>query len=72
MRPPPGGAPYLATTSGGAIRVDWPNMKDFTVVGTLSSSTQVYSGSLAMSQQRGFLIRSHLGSAGRIVTEGSF
>ncbi len=47
-------------------------MKDFTVVGTLSSSTQMYSGSLAMSQQRGFLIRSHLGSAGRMLTEGSF
>jgi len=62
----------LATTSGGAIKVDWPKMKDFTVVGTLSSSTQMYSGSLAMSQQRGFLIRSHLDSAGRRVTEGSF
>ena len=66
MRPPPGGGPYLDTISGDASRVDWPNMNDLTVVGTLSSSTQMYSGSLATSQHRGFLIRSHFGSAARI------
>src|ERR1700730_8772209 len=69
MRPPPGGVPYFATISGGASRVDWPKTNDLTVVGTLSSSTQMYSGSLATSQQRGFLIRSHFGSAALRVTE---
>src|SRR5512137_1095614 len=71
MRPPPGGGPYLDTMSGDASRVDWPNMNDLTVVGTLSSSTQMYSGSLATSQHRGFLMRSHFGSAARRLTEGS-
>ena len=71
MRPPPGGGPYLDTISGDASRVDWPNTNDLTVVGTLSSSTQMYSGSLATSQHRGFLIRSHFGSAARMATDGS-
>src|ERR1700730_10802120 len=71
MRPPPGGDPYLDTISGGASRVDWPKTNDLTVVGTLSSSTQMYSGSLATSQQRGFLIRSHFGSAGRRATDAA-
>src|SRR5262247_3144968 len=71
MRPPPGGEPYFDTISGGASRVDWPNTNDFMVVGTLSSSTQMYSGSLATSQQRGFLIRSHFGSVARRETDGS-
>ena len=61
--PAPGGAPYFATISGGAIRLDLPKIRVFMVVGTLSSSTQMYSGSLATSPKRGFLIRSHLGSA---------
>src|SRR5216683_5932873 len=71
MRPPPGGGPYLDTISGGASRVDSPNTNDLTVVGTLSSSTQMYSGSLATSQQRGLRIRSHLGSAARRAIDAS-
>src|SRR5713101_6499214 len=66
MRPPPGGAPYLATISGGAMRLDLPNTSVPMVVGILSSSTQTYSGSLGMSGNRGFLMSSHLGSAALI------
>src|SRR5262245_58098353 len=72
MRPPPGGDPYFATSSGGAIMLDLPRSRLFMVVGTLSSSTQMYSGSLGTSPNRGFLIRSHFGSLGRRVTLGSF
>src|SRR5712691_6417591 len=71
MRPPPGGAPYLATISGEAMRLDFPNTRVPIVVGILSSSTQMYSGSLAMSGKRGFLMSSHLGSAALISTLGS-
>ena len=71
IRPPPGGEPYLATTSGGAMRLDLPNTSVFIVVGILSSSTQMYSGSLGTSPKRGFLMRSHLGSADLISTLGS-
>src|SRR5262245_24594678 len=72
MRPPPGGAPYLATISGGASRLDLPRTSPFHVKGTLSSSTQMYSGSLGTSPKRGFLIRSQRGSVGRRATLGSF
>ena len=51
--------------------LDFPKIRLFMVVGTLSSSTQMYSGSLATSPKRGFLIKSHLGSLGRSVTLGS-
>src|SRR6266851_3901201 len=71
MRPPPGGAPYLDTISGGAMRLDLPNTRVPIVVGILSSSTQTYSGSLATSGKRGFLMSSHLGSAALISTLGS-
>src|SRR5712692_2332474 len=71
MRPPPGGAPYLATISGGAMRLDLPNTSVPMVVGILSSSTQTYSGSLGMSGNRGFLMSSHLGSAALISMLGS-
>jgi hypothetical protein len=71
MRPPPGGCPYFATTSGGASSVDLPNTKDFSVVGIFSSSTQTYSGSLGMSPKRGFLMRSHFDSARLSSTLGS-
>src|SRR3990172_2009765 len=72
MRPPPGGEPYFATTSGVARSEDLPSTSDLSVVGSLSSSTQMYSGSLATSPKRGFLIRSHLDSALLICTLGSF
>src|SRR5215471_10681988 len=72
MRPPPGGDPYFATSSGAAIMLDLPKTRLFMVVGTLYSSTQMYSGSLGTSPKRGFLIRSHLGSVGLRVTLGSF
>src|SRR5882672_9728833 len=71
MRPPPGGRPYLATISGEAMRLDLPNTRVPIVVGILSSSTQTYSGSLATSGKRGFLMSSHLGSAALISTLGS-
>src|ERR1700682_5314842 len=71
MRPPPGGAPYLDTISGEAMRLDLPNTRVPIVVGILSSSTQVYSGSLGTSGKRGFLMSSHLGSAALISTLGS-
>ena len=51
--------------------LDFPKIRLFIVVGTLSSSTQMYSGSLATSPKRGFLIKSHLGSLGRSATLGS-
>src|SRR5512134_898078 len=72
IRPPPGGEPYFATISGGAIRVDLPKTTRLNVTGSLSSSTQTYSGSLATSPKRGFLMSSHLGSLARIATLGSF
>ena len=72
MRPPPGGEPYFATTSGVARSEDLPKTSDLSVVGSLSSSTQMYSGSLATSPKRGFLISSHLDSALLICTLGSF
>src|SRR5262244_1001589 len=50
---------------------DWPRSSVVMVVGILSSSTQIYSGSLATSPKRGFLMSSHLGSAALISTEGS-
>src|SRR6266571_6040578 len=71
MRPPPGGEPYLATISGGAMRLLLPKTSVPMVVGILSSSTQMYSGSLATSPKRGFLMSSHLGSAALISTLGS-
>src|SRR5215469_2260797 len=72
MRPPPGGDPYLDTTEGGAMRLYLPKIKPFIVKGILSSSTQTYSGSLGTSPKRGFLMRSHRVSVGRIATLGSF
>src|SRR5437879_1315296 len=63
--PPPGGVPYLAMISG------WPRSSVVIVVGTLSSSTQTYSGSLATSPKRGFLMRSQRVSADLMTTEGS-
>src|SRR6266542_6730339 len=72
MRPPPGGDPYLATTSAGAMMLFLPKTSVFIVKGTLSSSTQTYSGSLATSPSGGFLMSSHLGAVARIVTLGSF
>src|SRR5215475_6360508 len=71
MRPPPGGEPYRATTDGGAIMLPLPKTSVFSVEGTLSSSTQMYSGSLATSPNRGFLMSSHFGSVARSVTLGS-
>jgi hypothetical protein len=46
-------------------------MSPVNVKGTLSSSTQMYSGSLATSPKRGFLIRSQRVSADLMVTDGS-
>src|SRR5262249_60046162 len=71
MRPPPGGEPYLATTEGGAMMLPLPKTSVFSVEGTLSSSTQMYSGSLGTSPNRGFLMSSHFGSVARSVTLGS-
>jgi hypothetical protein len=61
--PPPGGGPYFATTSAGARIELVPRIRVFRLVGTLSSSTQMYSGSLGTSPYRGFWIRSHRASA---------
>src|SRR5207302_10745099 len=61
--PPPGGGPYLATISGGAMIAPLPRISVVIVRGTLSSSTQMYSGSLRTSPKRGLLIRSQRGSA---------
>src|SRR5207248_11528230 len=69
--PPPGGVPYLATISGCAMIADFPRSSVVIVVGTLSSSTQTYSGSLATSPYRGFLMSSQRGSADLMTTEGS-
>src|SRR5881628_2800043 len=69
--PPPGGEPYLATISGGAMIALLPRTRVVKVVGVLSSSTQTYSGSLGTSPNLGFLIRSHRVSADLIVTDGS-
>src|SRR2546430_953270 len=68
--PPPGGGPYLATISGGAMSA-FLLMSPVNVKGILSSSTQMYSGSLGTSPKRGFLIKSQRVSAGLIVTDGS-
>ncbi len=46
-------------------------MSPVNVKGILSSSTQMYSGSLGTSPKRGFLIKSQRVSAGLIVTDGS-
>src|SRR2546426_11859384 len=46
-------------------------MSPVNVKGILSSSTQMYSGSLGTSPKRGFLIKSHRVSAGLIATDGS-
>src|SRR5262252_5225853 len=69
--PPPGGIPYLVTTSGDAMIAPLPRTSVVKVVGILSSSTQTYSGSLGTSPNRGFLIKSQRVSAGLIATEGS-
>src|SRR5207249_2044642 len=71
IMPPPGGAPYLETISGGAMIAPWPRTRVVRVMGILSSSTHTYSGSLATSPNRGFLIRSHRVSAALMVTDGS-
>src|SRR5262249_54032500 len=71
MRPPPGGNPYLATIAGGAMMLPLPKTSVLSDVGILSSSTQMYSGSLATSPNRGFLMSSHFGSVARSVTLGS-
>src|SRR5437870_3708170 len=68
--PPPGGGPYLATISGGAMSA-FLLMSPVNVKGILSSSTQMYSGSLGTSPKRGFLIKSQRVSAGLIATDGS-
>src|SRR5438105_7477937 len=69
--PPPGGEPYFATISGCAMMADCPRSSVVIVVGTLSSSTHTYSGSLGTSPKRGFLISSQRVSADLITTEGS-
>src|SRR3989475_1792764 len=69
--PPPGGEPYLATISGCAMIADWPRSSVVIVVGTLSSSTHTYSGSLGTSPKRGFLMRSQRVSADLMTTDGS-
>src|SRR2546430_17459034 len=46
-------------------------MSPVNVKGILSSSTQMYSGSLGTSPKRGFLIKSQRVSAGLIMTDGS-
>src|SRR5262245_2030458 len=69
--PPPGGDPYLATISGGAMIDFEPRISVLNVVGTLSSSTQMYSGSLATSPNRGFCTSNHRFSAERWLTDGS-
>src|SRR5438034_6329139 len=69
--PPPGGEPYLATTSGVAMMADLPRSSVAIVVGSLSSSTQTYSGSLGTSPYRGFLMSSQRVSADLITTDGS-
>src|SRR5437016_7294932 len=46
-------------------------MSPVNVKGILSSSTQMYSGSLGPSPKRGFLIKSQRVSAGLIATDGS-
>src|SRR5207237_9910677 len=69
--PPPGGVPYFATISGDAMMADCPRSSVVIVVGTLSSSTQTYSGSLGPSPKRGFLMRSQRVSADLMTTDGS-
>ncbi|OGL05581.1 MAG: hypothetical protein A3H48_02770 [Candidatus Rokubacteria bacterium RIFCSPLOWO2_02_FULL_71_18] len=69
--PPPGGAPYLATTSGAAMIAPLPRTSVVTVVGILSSSTHTYSGSLGTSPNRGFLMSTQRVSADRSAIEGS-
>src|SRR5689334_6059208 len=69
--PPPGGLPYFATISGDAMIADCPRSSVVIVVGTLSSSTHTYSGSLGTSPKRGFLMSSQRVSADLITTDGS-
>jgi oligopeptidase B len=69
--PPPGGRPYFATTSGGAMIALLPRSSVVIVVGSLSSSTQMYSGSLRTSPNRGFLMSSQRVSADLRLTVGS-
>ena len=69
--PPPGGRPYLATISGGAMIALLPRRSVVIVVGILSSSTQMYSGSLRTSPKRGFLMSSQRVSADLRSTVGS-
>ena len=45
------------------MRALLPRISVVSVVGTLSSSTQMYSGSLGTSPKRGFLMSSHRASA---------
>ncbi len=47
--PPRGGGQYFAAISGGATRECLPRTRVLNVVGTLSSSTQMYSISLGTS-----------------------
>src|SRR6266850_2832387 len=53
------------------MNAPWPRTRVVRVIGILSSSTHTYSGSLATSPNRGFLIKSHRVSAALMVTEGS-
>src|SRR5919108_1427590 len=69
--PPPGGEPYFATISGVAMIALLPRNSVVMVVGTLSSSTQTYSGSLGTSPNRGFLMSSQRVSADLMTTDGS-
>jgi hypothetical protein len=50
---------------------DCPRRSVVIVVGTLSSSTQTYSGSLGTSPKRGFLMSSQRVSADLMTTDGS-
>src|SRR5262249_51852191 len=68
--PPPGGGPYCATISGGAM-IDFGRKKPMMVKGILSSSTQMYCGSLGTSPKRGFLIRSQRFSVALILMDAS-
>src|SRR5947207_14730607 len=68
--PPPGGVPYFATTSGGAMIALLPRTRVVSVIGILSSSTQTYSGSLGTSPNRGFLMRGQRVSADLVALEG--
>ena len=69
--PPPGGGPYLATISGGAMIALLPRTRVVSVVGSLSSSTHTYSGSLRTSPKRGFLMSTQRVSADLRLMVGS-